>query len=96
MNDAANTVRHDPERHRFVLESDAGTAYIEYAQAAPATLDYRHTFVPTALRGRGVASTVAAFALEYALEHGIAVIPTCPFIARYIERHPRFAAAVAK
>jgi predicted GNAT family acetyltransferase len=96
MNDSTEILRHEPERHRFVLETDGGTAYIEYTQPASGTLDYRHTFVPTALRGGGVASRLAEFALEHALEHGIAVLPTCPFVARYIERHPRFAAAVAK
>lgn len=96
MNDAAGTVHHEPERHRFVLDSDAGEAYIEYTEPAPGTLDYRHTFVPHALRGGGVASRVAAFALDYALEHGITVIPTCPFVASYIARHPRFASVIAK
>lgn len=96
MTSSNEILRHEPERRRFVLLTDAHTALLEYDQPTPTTLDYRRTFVPSELRGRGVASRLAAFALEHALEQGLRVIPTCPFVAAYIERHPRFRAIVAE
>jgi predicted GNAT family acetyltransferase len=38
---------------------------------------------------------VAAAALDDARERGLEVVPLCPFIARYIQRHPEYADSVA-
>lgn len=47
-----------------------------------------HTEVPDALRGRGLATKLALFALNYAKEHQLKILPYCPFIAKYIKEHP--------
>ena len=41
-------------------------------------------------RGGGIASQLTHRALEYAREHGYRVMPSCPFVAAYIERHPEY------
>lgn len=84
------TLRHEPEAGRFVADVPGGQGVLEYVHSADGALDYRHTFVPDALRGRGIASRLVAFALDYALEAQRKVIPTCPFVATYIDRHPRY------
>jgi predicted GNAT family acetyltransferase len=33
---------------------------------------------------------LTAHALHYARDHGYAVVPSCPFVAVYIARHPEF------
>jgi predicted GNAT family acetyltransferase len=38
--------------------------------------------------GKGFGQQLVAFALADARETGAKVTPTCPFIAKYIERHP--------
>jgi len=38
--------------------------------------------------GRGFGSRLAAAALEDARGQGLEIVPLCPFIAHYIERHP--------
>jgi predicted GNAT family acetyltransferase len=91
----SNDIRHEPERNRFVLEMDGLASVLEYRQADPATLDYYRTFVPPALRGRGIASSITGAALRYARDAGLKVIPTCPFVASYIERHPELKDIVA-
>ena len=40
--------------------------------------------------GRGFGSRLAAAALENAAREGLEVVPLCPFIARYIKRHPEY------
>jgi predicted GNAT family acetyltransferase len=54
-------------------------------------IDMRHTEVPAALEGRGVANELARAALDYAREKKLRVIPTCPFVRSYIRRHPQYA-----
>jgi uncharacterized protein len=88
-------LRHEPANQRFVARVAGTEAVIEYRALDARTLDYQHTFVPQSLRGGGVASQLTAFALSYARDNDLKVRPTCPFTARYIERHPEYASLVA-
>jgi predicted GNAT family acetyltransferase len=47
--------------------------------------------VPSEARGRGAASEITSFALDYARAHGYRVRPSCPFVARFVAVHPEFA-----
>ena len=49
-----------------------------------------HTVVPDEFSGRGVGGKLAQAALGYAREQGLEVVPTCPFIAGYISKHPEW------
>jgi predicted GNAT family acetyltransferase/glutaredoxin len=51
---------------------------------------FTHTEVDEASEGRGFGSRLAAGALESARQAGLDVVPLCPFIAHYIERHPEY------
>ena len=84
----ASSIRHEPEARRFVIELAGGTGLISYRELAGRVLDLDHTFVPPALRGGGFASQLTEHALRYAREHGYRVIPSCPFVAAFIDRHP--------
>ena len=86
----APRIRHEPDSSRFVLASGPAAAVLEYARVDATTLDYHHTFVPPELRGRGLASELAEHALRYALEQGFTVVPSCPFVAAYIVKHPEY------
>jgi uncharacterized protein len=93
---AAVKVSHEPENSRFVVATADGLAVLAYARVDAATLDYQHTFVPPALRGQGIASRLAAHALQHAVDQDLTVVPTCPFIAAYIRSNPRFAKLVRR
>lgn len=63
-------------------------------------LDYRdrngrrflvHTEVDPALGGRGIGSRLAAGALSDARARNLPVVPRCPFVRAYLERHPEYA-----
>ncbi|HEU4617774.1 MAG TPA: GNAT family N-acetyltransferase [Gammaproteobacteria bacterium] len=84
----AGAVRHDRAARRFEIVVDGRMSYLSYTSAGDGTIDLRHTFVPAELRGRGIASRIVERALEHAREHGLKVIPTCPFVAAYLRRHP--------
>lgn len=83
-------VHHDVSAHRFTLSIAELEAVLDYVPLDDKTLDLRHTFVPVVLRGGGIASKLVGFVLGYARDNGLKVVPTCPFIARYIDRHPEF------
>ncbi len=87
-------IHHEPAAHRFVARASGGEALIEYGTVDAKTLDYYHTFVPPASRGGGAASQLAEYALRYARDNGVKVRPTCPFVARYVQRHPEFQSLV--
>lgn len=48
-----------------------------------------HTEVLPQFQGRGLAGRLAEFALEDVRRQGAKVVPTCSYIAKYIQRHPR-------
>lgn len=55
-----------------------------------------HTVVDEAFGGRGLAGLMAHRALEDAAAAGRTVIPSCPFVADYITRHPEYAHLVER
>ena len=52
--------------------------------------DLVHTEVDEQFAGRGYASALARTALDYARANNLKVIPTCPFVRKYLERHPEY------
>jgi uncharacterized protein len=80
---------------RFELERDGHVAYLEYNLAGK-TLQLIHTEVPEALRGKGVASTLAESALQWAREHQVKVDVICPSVAGYLKKHPEYSDLLLK
>jgi predicted GNAT family acetyltransferase len=78
------------DKHRFETTVDNITAFVEYTLVKQ-TINYTHTEVPPGLEGKGVGSALARFVLDYAVENHLRVMPLCPFIKAYIDRHPEYA-----
>ena len=54
-------------------------------------LDLYHTDVPEVFRGRGIAEQLCQAAFAYAKANGLAVIPSCSYVAEtYLKRHPEY------
>lgn len=81
-------VQHDPERLRFFLEVAGGTAELVYQQLDDHTVDLVHTRVPDAAAGQGVGGRLAQAAFSWARQGGMHLVPTCPFVQKWLERHP--------
>jgi predicted GNAT family acetyltransferase len=90
VNAEPDKISHNVARRRFEVAAGDSLAVLEYSPLDETKLDYRHTFVPPAMRGRGVASRLVRFGLDYALEQRLTVVPSCPFVAAYLEGHPRY------
>jgi len=87
-------VAHNEAEHQFEIRFPEGVALLRYRQRADGAFVLIHTEVPPALRGRGLADRLARAALDYARDHQLAVVPLCPFVKAYIERHPEFQSLV--
>lgn len=88
-------IRQEPDNARFVADIDGAEAVLEYTVRAAGVLDYRRTFTPPPLRGQGIAKTVVLFALDYAREQGVKIIPTCPYVAKVVRENPGYADLIA-
>jgi predicted GNAT family acetyltransferase len=86
----SNAVRDNTELHRFELDADGNTAYSDYRRAG-GVLTVLHTKVPKELEGRRIGSALARGLLEIARAQGLKVVPRCPFVAAYIDKHPEYA-----
>lgn len=85
----AQQVIDNPAERRFEIQIDGHLAVAEYV-LSPGRIVFTHTLVPEALQGRGLGSRLARAALEHARAHQLGVVPLCPFIRSYIERHPEY------
>lgn len=82
-------VRDNAARSRFELDVDGVTAFMNYRLAGNVmTLD--HTETPVAARGRGIASQLVEGVLATARARGLKVVPRCPFVRVYLDKHPEY------
>jgi len=90
------TIRNNPERGRFeVLDADAvigQAAYLDDAGAGQRI--FYHTVISEEYGGRGLAGVLAAQALDETVAAGLTIVPVCPYIKKYLGKHPGYAASV--
>jgi uncharacterized protein len=80
-----------PEQSRFELrDGDELLGWLEYLPAG-ASVILAHTEVPSEHEGHGYGGQLVVAALEQLDERGKTALPTCPFAAEYIRRHPDLA-----
>jgi predicted GNAT family acetyltransferase len=85
--DAAVTVRDQPDKKRYeVLVGDQVAGFTVYRPRGD-VYTFSHTEIDDAFGGRGLGSVLVKYALDDVRERGIAVLPDCPFVRRYISRH---------
>ena len=82
-------VRHDSGRSRFELPTDAGVAFAAYVRTGD-VWTFTHTVVPPAAEGHGVGSTLIHAALQAVDAAEGRIVPQCPFVRAYLERHPEW------
>jgi uncharacterized protein len=85
----ADTVRDNPARHRFELDSGGQVAFLTY-RLAPGSITLLHEEVPSELEGRGIGSALARGVLEMVRARGLKLVVLCPFVESYMEKHPEF------
>jgi uncharacterized protein len=93
---AAAPVRRNDARHRYEIEVDGQVAGSMVYRPHGEALELIHTEVGEAWQGKGLAAQLARFALDDARSSGRKIIPTCVYVASYLERHPQDQDLVAR
>lgn len=83
-------IHDDRDARRYTLEIDGQVAIVTYNETGGGLL-ISETLVPEALEGRGIASRMARHVLADIRARGLLVLPTCPFFAGYLKKHPEWA-----
>jgi len=80
----------DDEGSRYVIEVDGKQAgFADYRIRRGRHL-FVHTEIDASFEGRGFGSTLARGALDDVAAKNGSVVPICPFIRAWIERHPDY------
>ncbi len=83
-----------PDRSRFELrDGDELLGWLDYRPAG-ASVILAHTEIAESHGQRGLGGLLVKTALEQLDERGKTAIPTCPFAAAYLHRHPELAGYV--
>ena len=80
---------------KFEVHLDGELAYLEY-RFYKKDIALMHTVVPDSLGGKGIASALAHYALEWATKHEKPVMVYCPFVAGYLQKHPEYDGIIDK
>jgi predicted GNAT family acetyltransferase/uncharacterized Fe-S cluster protein YjdI len=83
------------EAKRYELHFEGHTAYIDYKKSKN-KIYLIHTDVPAALEGRGMGSRIVLQALVNIRQRGLTLVPLCPFVAKYLKKHPHWNELVKK
>jgi predicted GNAT family acetyltransferase len=86
-------VKHNRAEQRFEALVAGQLAVCEY-QLEGDRMVFTHTFVPSELRGRGIAEKLVRVALEDARDEKRKVVPACSYVAAYIQRRPELKSLV--
>jgi len=90
-----SSVINNTEQQQFEVHEDGETAVLQY-RFHEGLIWLMHTEVPKKLEGRGIASILAKYGLEWAKTNNIKVKVLCPFVAIYLKRHPEYNPLVVK
>jgi len=73
-------------RLRRVMEDPPNSGVIPLFDS----IELVHTEIYEEFEGRGLGSQLISFALQDARERGLAVLPFCPFVNDYVQRHRQY------
>ncbi len=95
MPNPTDQVVNNPEKYRFEIVSGAQVSRLDYRLGRD-RIALVHTEVPDDLQGQGMGSALVVTALDYAKGNNLIVLPYCPFVAAYVERHPEWSDVIGE
>jgi len=90
MGDVQLAIIDDADSKRYVVRVDGKRAGLLQYRLSTETIELLHTEIYEEFEGRGLGSQLISFALNDARERGLAVLPFCPFVNDYIQRHRQY------
>jgi predicted GNAT family acetyltransferase len=93
----AGSVRKNAEAKRFELPlDDSQIAFVSYTEADGGVVELVHTEVPDEFEGQGKGKQLISGALDILKSEERKVVPTCAFVAAFVQRHPEYQSLVDK
>ena len=83
----SSTVTHNENGQQFEMPVPSGQAVLRYKRGS-GQIDLLHTIVPAEDEGNGHGTALVEAAFDYARGAGLEVVPTCPFVKAYVDKHP--------
>jgi uncharacterized protein len=84
------TVVDNPDEHRFELRVGDRVAGFAAYRAGASEHVFTHTEIAPAYEGKGLGSVLVRGALDQVRARGRGVLPVCPFVRGFVERHPDY------
>lgn len=78
------------EQSRFEVLVDGKVAGFADYRLLPTKIVFTHTEVLPEHEGQGLAGKLVGHALDASRDTGLRVVPLCPYVVTYIERHPQY------
>lgn len=83
-------VADNPDEDRYEVFADGELAGFAVYRLRPGRLSFVHTEIDDRFEGHGLGSTLISEALDDARKRGLSVLPFCPFVNGFIERHREY------
>ena len=95
-NDGKLDIRDNPEQNRY--EAYVGSALAGFAtyHSQPGLVTILHTEIEPKYEGLGIGSELVRRMLDDIRGEGTRVLPVCPFVLAFLQRHPQYADLVWK
>ena len=90
MSAAQITIADNAERERYEIRVDGKLAGFVKYRLRSELIELVHTEINDEFEGRGLGSRLISFALDDARERELAVLPFCPFVTDYMQRHRQY------
>jgi predicted GNAT family acetyltransferase len=86
----SNPVTHNEAGGQFEIVLGDEKAVLQYRRTEN-SITLIHTEVPQASRARGLGNQLIRAALDFAHFNQLKVVPVCPFVKAYLQKHPEAA-----
>jgi uncharacterized protein len=87
---AETKVVHNREQLRYEVYSDGELAGFSRYHRTGDRVVLTHTQIDDAFSGQGLGTVLAAGALDDIVAGGKVIVPSCPFIAKYLEKTDKY------
>jgi predicted GNAT family acetyltransferase len=85
-----NVVQDNPDKQRFEIIVDGEVGGFAAYRVRDGAVVITHTQVEPEHRGGGIGARLARGTLDALRDRGARVVPSCPYIAAYIAKHPQY------
>jgi predicted GNAT family acetyltransferase len=88
-------VRHEPEQSRYALVAGGEVVAVAEYRDDGNRVVMHHTYTEPRHRGQGYAAQLVQGALDDLRTRGRTIVPTCWFVAEFVDSHPEYRDLVA-